>query len=114
MKCYEIMKCLEELSPKSFAESWDNVGLLCGREEKEVSSIYIALDATKEVIEEAFGEYDEEDDARAAIANILEKKHYDPENADWRETRKAAAYLMRKGFEYGDIRRVMQIPEQNM
>ncbi len=53
MKCYEIMKCLEELSPKSFAESWDNVGLLCGREEKEVSSIYIALDATKEVIEEA-------------------------------------------------------------
>lgn len=53
MKCYEIMKCLEELAPKSFAESWDNVGLLCGREEKEVSSIYIALDATKEVIEEA-------------------------------------------------------------
>ena len=50
MKCYEIMECLEEVSPKSFAESWDNVGLLCGREEKEVSSIYIALDATKEVI----------------------------------------------------------------
>lgn len=53
MKCYEIMECLEEVSPKSFAESWDNVGLLCGREEKEVSSIYIALDATKEVIGEA-------------------------------------------------------------
>ena len=32
MKCYEIMECLEEVSPKSFAESWDNVGLLCGRE----------------------------------------------------------------------------------
>lgn len=53
MKCYEIMECLEEVSPKSFAESWDNVGLLCGREEKEISSLYIALDATKEVIEEA-------------------------------------------------------------
>lgn len=53
MKCYEIMECLEEVSPKSFAESWDNVGLLCGREEQEVASIYIALDATKEVIEEA-------------------------------------------------------------
>jgi len=47
------MECLEEVSPKSFAESWDNVGLLCGREEKEVSSVYIALDATKEVIEAA-------------------------------------------------------------
>ena len=32
MKCYEIMECLEEVSPKSFAESWDNVGLLCGRD----------------------------------------------------------------------------------
>lgn len=53
MKCYEVMECLEEVSPRSFAESWDNVGLLCGREKKEVSSIYIALDATKEVIEEA-------------------------------------------------------------
>lgn len=53
MKCYEIMERLEEVSPGSFAESWDNVGLLCGREEKEISSIYIALDATKEVIEEA-------------------------------------------------------------
>lgn len=53
MKCYEIMECLEEVSPKSFAESWDNVGLLCGREEKEVASLYIALDATKDVIEEA-------------------------------------------------------------
>ncbi len=53
MKCYEIMECLEEVSPKSFAESWDNVGLLCGREEKEVTSVYIALDATKEVVEAA-------------------------------------------------------------
>ncbi len=53
MKCYEIMECLEEMSPKSFAESWDNVGLLCGREEKEIKSVYIALDATLEVIEEA-------------------------------------------------------------
>lgn len=53
MKCYEIMERLEEVSPRSFAESWDNVGLLCGREEKEISSVYIALDATKEIIGEA-------------------------------------------------------------
>lgn len=53
MKCYEIIECLEEVSPKSFAESWDNVGLLCGREEREINTVYIALDATKEVIEAA-------------------------------------------------------------
>lgn len=53
MKCSEIMECLEEACPKSFAQDWDNVGLLCGREEKEVHKIYIALDATKEVIDAA-------------------------------------------------------------
>ena len=53
MKCYEIMERLEQVSPRSFAEGWDNVGLLCGREEKEIASIYIALDATKEAVEAA-------------------------------------------------------------
>ena len=53
MKCYEIMERLEELSPTIYAEDWDNVGLLVGRREKDVRKIYIALDATDEVIEEA-------------------------------------------------------------
>lgn len=53
MKCDEIIKKLESLSPASFAEDWDNVGLLAGRRDKEVSTIYIALDATDEVVREA-------------------------------------------------------------
>lgn len=53
MKCDEIIKSLEQLSPPSFAEGWDNVGLLAGRRDKEVSRLYIALDATDEVVEEA-------------------------------------------------------------
>ena len=53
MKCYEIIEKLETLSPPSFAEDWDNIGLLVGRRDKEVKSIYIALDATDEVIDEA-------------------------------------------------------------
>lgn len=53
MKCYEVMERLEELSPPMYAEDWDNVGLLVGRREKDVRKIYIALDATDEVIEEA-------------------------------------------------------------
>ena len=53
MKCQEIMAKLEELSPAHFAEDWDNVGLLVGRPEKEVKSVYITLDATDEAIEEA-------------------------------------------------------------
>ena len=53
MKCSEIMEHLEQLSPPSFAEEWDNVGLLVGRRNKGVQRIYIALDATDEVVEDA-------------------------------------------------------------
>lgn len=53
MKCYEIIEKLEVLSPLSYAEEWDNVGLLAGRRDKEIRTIYIALDATDDVIEEA-------------------------------------------------------------
>lgn len=44
---------LEELSPKEYAEDFDNVGLLVGRYDKEVNTVYVALDATDEVIEAA-------------------------------------------------------------
>lgn len=53
MKCSEVIKVLEGLSPQEYACEWDNVGLLCGSADKEVTSIYIALDATDEVIKEA-------------------------------------------------------------
>ncbi|MDE7184201.1 MAG: Nif3-like dinuclear metal center hexameric protein, partial [Lachnospiraceae bacterium] len=53
MKCDEIIEKLEALSPASFAEEWDNVGLLAGRRDKEVKTIYIALDASDEAVKEA-------------------------------------------------------------
>ena len=53
MKCYEIIEKLESLSPAAFAEEWDNIGLLAGRRDREVGAVYIALDATDDVIEEA-------------------------------------------------------------
>lgn len=53
MKCSDIICKLEELSPPVYAAKWDNVGLLVGRKEKEVHSVYIALDATDEVISRA-------------------------------------------------------------
>lgn len=53
MKCMDVMKRLEILAPANFAESWDNVGLLAGRSTKDVKKVYLAVDATDEVIEEA-------------------------------------------------------------
>lgn len=50
MKCKDIIEHLEQLSPKTYACDWDNVGLLVGRKEKEIHTIMIALDASKEVV----------------------------------------------------------------
>lgn len=47
------MECLEKVSPKMYAESWDNVGLLIGSEEKEVKKVMIALDASDTVVAQA-------------------------------------------------------------
>lgn len=53
MKLKEIIDILCELSPVQYSESWDNPGLLVGDENMEISKIYVALDATTEVIEAA-------------------------------------------------------------
>ncbi len=53
MKCQSIIECLETLSPKSFAQDWDNVGLLVGRSEKEVRKVFVALDADDDNISRA-------------------------------------------------------------
>lgn len=55
MKCSEIIRMLRELAPEECACEWDNPGLLAGRSGKEVKTIYIALDATDQVVEAAAG-----------------------------------------------------------
>ncbi len=53
MQCKDIMAMIEGTYPKSAALDFDNVGLQAGRSQKEVNRIYLALDATDEVIEQA-------------------------------------------------------------
>ncbi len=53
MLCKEIVRVIEATYPREAALDFDNVGLLAGRLEKEVSRVYIALDATDAVIDSA-------------------------------------------------------------
>ena len=53
MNCKNIIDRLEEIAPVSFAEDWDNVGLLVGSRKKEAKKIMVALDATDSVIAQA-------------------------------------------------------------
>lgn len=49
----EIEQAVFDWAPRSLAEDWDNVGLLCGRAEKEVSRVLVALDPFEDVCREA-------------------------------------------------------------
>ncbi|MBW1637215.1 MAG: Nif3-like dinuclear metal center hexameric protein [Deltaproteobacteria bacterium] len=48
-----IISFLNKEAPFSLAESWDNVGLLIGNPEQEITSILIGLDPTNSLIDEA-------------------------------------------------------------
>ncbi|NNK10368.1 MAG: Nif3-like dinuclear metal center hexameric protein, partial [Flavobacteriaceae bacterium] len=49
----EVADILEELAPLSLAEDYDNVGLLVGDAQSEVSGILVTLDALENVVDEA-------------------------------------------------------------
>jgi len=53
MKVREIYEYLQTLSPEYMAMEWDHVGLLCGRMDREVTKILVALDPFYHVCEEA-------------------------------------------------------------
>lgn len=50
----DIEQALFALAPRHYAEDWDNVGLLCGREDKDVHKIMVALDPFLSVCQEAY------------------------------------------------------------
>lgn len=49
----DVERALFDWAPRELAESWDNVGLLCGREAQEVTRILVALDPFEDVCREA-------------------------------------------------------------
>lgn len=49
----DVIDHLEELAPLSYAEDFDNVGLLIGDRNSKISGILVALDALEEVVDEA-------------------------------------------------------------
>ena len=53
MKVSEILQAVEQMAPRYMKMDWDNVGLLCGDPDQEVSKILVALDPFLDVAEEA-------------------------------------------------------------
>lgn len=66
----------------------------------------------RDVIDYVMEETEDEVCEGPLIRNLLAKKHYDPVNMDRSEKQKIFAYILRRGFSPGDIRREMFIYEE--
>ena len=53
MKLNDIINIIEDIAPVNLKEGFDNVGLIVGDREKNITKILLALDCTEEVIKEA-------------------------------------------------------------
>ncbi len=49
----DILAFIDTLAPRSMKMDWDNVGLLCGSHNQEVTRVLVALDPFEQVVEEA-------------------------------------------------------------
>ena len=52
MRLKQVLEALEQIAPTRYAESWDNVGLLAGDPEQEVSAALLTIDYTADVARE--------------------------------------------------------------
>jgi len=53
MKIKDITSCIEEIAPLNYAEGFDNVGLLVGNYDSEVSGVLVTLDTLENIVNEA-------------------------------------------------------------
>lgn len=53
MKVKHIIDKINSFCPQDLAYSWDNVGLLCGDEEKDVAKVFVTLDTNINTVTEA-------------------------------------------------------------
>ena len=53
MKIQEVIKVLENWAPLTYAEEYDNVGLLVGDNQKTCTGILVTIDSLEDVVDEA-------------------------------------------------------------
>ena len=53
MKIRDITSCIEEIAPLNYAEDFDNVGLLVGDYDTQITGVLVTLDTLENIIDEA-------------------------------------------------------------
>ena len=78
---------------------------------QDLSGKGISKDIFMPIVEELYVEEDS-DVELDQIKKLLSKKHYDPEQTEYKEKQKIMAFLLRKGFQMSDIRRAMDLYDE--
>lgn len=77
---------------------------------RRIEQDLISKGISKEIIAKAWIEWEGQGgvlNEQAMIGRLLEKKHYDPENTDYKEQQKLFAFLLRKGFSGEQIKKAL-------
>lgn len=86
--------------------------ILSRKDRKSRREIYAELSRKKVdagLVDEMMERCYEEEDSQEVVRHLLRKKHYDPASASMEEKQKIYAYLARKGFSYGEIKKAMDL-----
>lgn len=101
------VKSFGYLNDREYARSFIE-GRKDKKSRKELFGALLKKGIAKDEAEEALDEYYCQEDSGAAIKAILRKKKFEPETACRAEKQKMGGYLMRKGFRYEEICRIIQ------
>ena len=102
------VKSFGYVDDRRYAESF----ILSRKGRKSRREIYAELSGKKidgEIVDEMMERSYEESDSGEALRHLLRKKHYDPSRASVEEKQKLYAYLARKGFSYGEIKKALNL-----
>ena len=111
-KAIQYVKSFGYINDSEYARSF----ILNRKDKKSRKELYMQLSQkgiASDILDQIFEECYDSDTAREAILSIMKKKRYNPDGATRQETQKILAYLTRKGFNYEDIRQVLQVTELN-
>lgn len=104
------VKSFGYLNDAEYARSFIQ-GRKAKKSRKELYAALCQKGIAREEVSRALEEYYDGEDSRAAIEILLRKKKFSPDTADYMQKQKMAGYLLRKGFPYEEIRKVMDVCE---
>ena len=101
----DIITHLEHLAPTAYAERFDNVGLIVGNKNTELTGVLVTLDTLEEVIDEAYCLKMEEDNIKSHSEGTSNQQQFEAKTKhiqQYRDQMKAEniAYISNYSLQY--------------